>query len=212
MAALTATELVRAREEERTRLRRELHDGVGAALAGIILCLGAAQAGLPSAKRRVLADIERDLVELGRELRLLIDARRPPALHELGLVEALHRYAARTAAGTGLRITVTEDGGTADTPLAPEAELAAYRIVTEAVMNVVRHARATRCDVALARRGAYLHLSVCDDGIGLPAAPREGVGQRAMRERAAEAGGWCVWRRGPTGGTRVHCGLPLAER
>jgi signal transduction histidine kinase len=212
MAALIAPELTRAREEERSRLCRELHDGAGAALAGIILCVGAAQGAVVGVERQRLADIERDLVELGRELRMVIEARRPPALEELGLVGALHRRAGRTGAGAGLRIEVIEEPGTADEPLDPGRELAAYRIATEAMANVVRHAQATRCHVVLARDGESLHIRVRDDGIGIPAKPREGVGLGAMRERAAEFGGHCEWRRCPTGGTQVDCDLPLAGR
>jgi two-component system, NarL family, sensor kinase len=212
MDALIAQELTRAREEERTRLCRELHDGVGAALAGIILRVGAARGGLLGGERELFADLERDLVELGRELRLVIEARRPRALQELGLVEALRRRATSTAAGAGLAITVTEEPGAGEEPLVPGGELAAYRIVSEAVANVVRHARATRCDVALAREGNSLHIRVRDDGIGISAKPRERVGLEAMRGRAADLGGRCEWRRRPDGGTQVDCALPLAGR
>jgi signal transduction histidine kinase len=212
MAGLTAGDATHAREEERARLCRELHDGVGAGLAGIILCVGAAQSSVPGVAREVLADIEQDLVELGRELRLLIEDRRPPALQELGLVEALRRHATRTAAATGLKIAVTEETGTGDETLPPGREFAAYRIVTEALMNAARHARATRCDVVLAREAGFLHIRISDDGIGMAAGLQEGVGLRAMRDRAAELGGRCEWRQRPGGGTQVDCVLPLAGR
>jgi signal transduction histidine kinase len=126
MAALIAP-LTRVREQEHWRLCGELHDGVGAALAGIILCVGAAKGAVLGVERQLLADIEPDLFELGCELRLLIEARRPPELQELGLVGALRGHAGRTRAGARLRIDVIEEPRTADEPLDPGRELAAYR-------------------------------------------------------------------------------------
>lgn len=90
-------------------------------------------------------------------------------------------------------------------------DAAAYRIVTEAVTNVVRHSSATTCRVAVTAEGSALHLQVEDDGSGLPAQPRDGVGLVSMRRRAAELGG--TWTAGPRpgGGTRVEVALPLGR-
>jgi two-component system, NarL family, sensor kinase len=208
-AAMT---LVWAREEERGRLGRELHDGVGAALAAAVMTVGAARAGAGSGARGLLESLERDLLEVGRELRLVIDGLRPPALDELGLAGALRRHAARLAAGAGPRVTVREDPVVAAEPPPAWVELAAYRIACEALTNAARHARATRCEVTLARQGGVLRLTVCDDGVGLPAVRRDGVGLAAMRARAAELGGRCDWHPRPGGGTMVDCRLPLGER
>jgi signal transduction histidine kinase len=203
MAALIAPELTPVCEQERWRLCRELHDGVGAALAGIILCVGAAKGAVLGVERQLLADIEPDPFELECELRLLIEARRPPELQELGLVGALRGHASRTRAGARLRIDVIEEPRTADEPLDPGRELAGYRIATEAMANMVRHAQATRCDVVLCRDGNALHIRVRDDGICIPAEPWERVGLGAMRKRAAGAGGHCEWRRCRAPLTRV---------
>ena len=201
---MTAT--ARAREQERRRLSRELHDGVGAALSGMIMIVGAARSGADDSAREVLADIELGLADLVQELRHLIDELRPPALGEVGLVEALRRHAARLARGSGLRLRVSAD----ETAGLPEAvELAAYRIAAEAMTNTARHARAQRCDVVLARTGAELRIRVTDDGSGIRTTQPTGVGMAAARERAAELGGRCDWVAPARGGTILDCRLPL---
>ena len=202
--------LERARADERTRLYRELHDGVAAGLVGAILTAGAAHTAAAADHRTLLAGIEQDLIEVARELRVLIDGLRPPLLDELGVVGAIRRHAGRLEAGSGLRIDVIAGPGLVALPGA--VEHAAHRIAAEAVTNAARHAGATRCEVTLERAGDTLLLTVADDGSGLPAAPREGVGLTSMRERAAELAGRCEWRERPGGGTLVHARLPLAAR
>jgi signal transduction histidine kinase len=199
----------RVRQQERRRLSRELHDGVGAALAGVIMVVGAAQAGVSPGVSELLAGVERDLVEVARELRSLIEDLRPPALQELGLTGAVRRHAGRLAAGSRVTIAVHEEPELGAEWVPASVEHAAYRIVTEALTNVGRHARATRCEVTLAREDGALHVTVCDDGIGLPALHRDGVGLAAIRERAAELDGRCEWHARPGGGTRLECHLPL---
>jgi signal transduction histidine kinase len=206
--------LVTAREEERRRLRRDLHDGLGPALAGVILGLHAAAANVRRAPDRAveqLAGLAAQVEESVRDIRRLVYGLRPPALDELGLAQAIRREAARLEGGAGgLAIAVDVPAeGLGALPAAVEA--AAYRIVTEAVTNVSRHADARTCRVRLTRLAvpAGLEVEVRDDGRGVDGRPA-GVGLTAMRERAAELGGVCeVESLAP--GTRVHARLPIME-
>ena len=141
---------------------------------------------------------------------------RPPALDELGLVGAIFECAAPYRPWRGAPDGEDGDGGLRVVVEAPErlpplpaaVEVAAYRIVQEALSNVVRHAQAHTCVIRLAM-GDALHVEVADDGVGLPAARRVGIGLTSMRERAAELGGTCLVAALPTGGTRVVARLPL---
>ncbi len=200
--------LVTAREEERRRLRRDLHDGLGPALAAYTLKAGSAHALLerdPAAAGRLLKELEHDMENAVGDIRRLVYGLRPPALDELGLMGALRATAAAYRTN-GLRITMEAPD---QLPLLPAAaEVAAYRIAQEALTNVVRHARAQSCTVFLVLDGE-LRLEICDDGRGLPAERRLGVGFVSMRERAEELGGTCLIENSPTGGTRVVARLPI---
>lgn len=201
-------ELVNAREEERRRLRRDLHDGLGPRLASLTLRLEAARDGL--AREPESAALLGDLAERTRdaiaEIRRLVTDLRPAALDDLGLVPAIREVAAEYEHAGRLRIIV--DG---DLPALPAAvEVAAYRIAVEAMTNVVRHASARRCVISLAVDGSGdLLVDVTDDGNGFPPHPRGGVGLPSMRERAAELGGSFSVERSPAGGTRVRAVIPL---
>lgn len=201
--------VVRTREEERRRLRRDLHDGLGPTLAGTILQLGAAESLLrtqPQALEELLPTVAQELQGCVDEVRRLVDDLRPPALDQLGLVEAIRRRADRLAA-SGLRISVIAEGDLGHLPAA--VEVAAYRIVSEAVTNVVRHADAQHCEAALRLDGA-LTVEVADDGRGVATATgRVGVGLEAMQERADELGGWCAVSPRDGGGTLLTAHLPL---
>lgn len=205
--------LVRSREEERRRLRRELHDGLGPALAGMTMQVGAARALLTTQRERVdeaLREVEHQLQSCVVEVRRVVDDLRPSTLDQLGLVQAIkHRVAAFDTPGQSrLQIAVTADDGLGELPAA--VEVAAYRVVTEAVTNTVRHAGASRCDVTL-RAQDVLVVEVTDDGIGLPTHHQNGgIGLATMRERAEELGGTLTAGRLPGGGTRVRAELPLA--
>jgi signal transduction histidine kinase len=137
------------------------------------------------------------------DIRRLVYGLRPPALDELGLSGAVRQHA---AAIDGVQVVVDAPDDLA--PLPAAVEVAAYRIIQEALTNVVRHAAAQRCTIRLTRDDA-LCLEVLDDGRGLPAHYRAGVGLLAMRERAAELGGQCVIAPRAGGGTRVWAALPL---
>lgn len=209
--------IVTSREEERRRLRRDLHDGLGAQLAALIMQAGAARTQLrsdPEAADRELAELREELRAAVAEVRRLVQGLRPPALDELGLVGALRTRLARfDRGGTEADAPALEVSIEAEEPLpllSAAAEVAAYRIVEEAVTNVIKHARATRVTVAIRMEGGTLALSVADDGVGLaPAGDAAGMGLQSMRERATELGGSCAVARGADGrGTVVRVALP----
>ena len=206
--------LVTAREEERRRLRRDLHDGLGAQLAGLTVQTGVLRSLIPrdpAAAADLAAELRAELRTAIGDIRRLVHGLRPPALDELGLTGALQRLAERIGAdGSATRIQVR----TGNLPALPAAvEVAAYRIAQEALTNVVRHADAHSCTVAVAVAvavdGGQLAVSVSDDGAGLPAELVRGVGLSSMAERAAETGGCCEVVALPGGGTRVAARLPL---
>ncbi|GAA4093513.1 sensor histidine kinase [Nonomuraea soli] len=203
------TRLVSGVAEERRRLRRDLHDGLGPSLAAAALKVEAASNLLgrdPATARDVLGQVRSDLGSVIDDVRRLVHDLRPPALDRWGLVEAVRQEAARFGDG-GLEVRVHARGEAAGLPAA--AEVAAYRIVCEALVNVVRHANASTCEVHLAMTGMRLEVEVIDDGRGITPGSAPGVGLIAMRERARELGGDCVIARRADGGTRVHATLPL---
>lgn len=206
--------LVAAREEERRRIRRDLHDGLGPTLAAIGMRAEVA-ADLadhdPPGAARVLGELREDVHGALADVRRLVDALRPPALDELGLVGALQAQAERLG---GPRLDVAGRGELP--PLPAAVEVAAYRIASEAMTNAARHAGASSCTVRISAppagpgSGRALELEITDDGRGLPAAGiRPGIGLGSMRERAAEVGGTCRIEAMPAGGTRVFARLPL---
>lgn len=202
--------LVAAKEEERRRLRRDLHDGLGPTLAGLGLKVDTARLLVdadPQATKDVLAGVNQDIRATIDDIRRLVYDLRPPALDDLGLLGALRECAGRLDTPDHLVIHVA---ATEDLPALPAAvEVAAYRIGSEAVTNVVRHADARRCEVLL-RIGEDLQLSVIDDGVGLASDWRPGVGTQSMTERAAELGGHLTLTSGPGGrGTQVQTRLPI---
>ncbi|MFG2039393.1 sensor histidine kinase [Dactylosporangium sp. NPDC048998] len=201
--------LVTAREEERRRLRRELHDGLGPVLTAIGLTLDAARARIdtdPVAARHHVDGAKEAAGQALSDLRKVVHGLRPAALDDLGLVGALRSQADRLTAGSHLRCTI--DAG--DLPDLPAAvEVAAYRTAVEAITNVVRHSNGQHCRVRLSASARELVLDVGDDGTSAgPWLP--GVGVTAMRERAAELGGRCHAGPGPDGGA-VTAHFPLPE-
>jgi len=213
--------LVTTREEERRRLRRDLHDGLGSTLAALHLQAGAIRTlmrqDLDAADTEIL-DLQAEIRAAITDIRRLVYALRPPTLDELGLVGAIRQYAAQydTHSGSGgepasdLRVAVEAPE---QLPALPAAvEVAAYRIVQEALTNVARHAQARLCRICLSLPGGHdLQVEVIDDGVGLPKEPCAGVGLLSMRERAEEVGGTCVIEPAPGRGTRVLVKLPLPE-
>ncbi len=214
--------LVTAREEERRRLRRDLHDGLGPALASLNLKIDAARNLIsldPVTANALLADLKTQTQAAIADIRRLVYELRPPALDELGLVSAIREQGAQYDGNArGLRVSVV--ASPQDLPPLPAAvEVAAYRIALEALTNVVRHAHARRCEIRVAwndvggRKGSpLLQLEIVDDGVGLSPRHRTGVGLSSMCERAAELGGTCVIEAAVGGGTRVFARLPLPEK
>jgi signal transduction histidine kinase len=202
--------LILAREEERRRLRRELHDGVGPALAGLALSLGAAERAAVRSERAattLLSSMQEDVQVLLADVRRISHDLRPAALDELGLVGALQQRCEsltdRSGGGPVVRIEAQQ------IPALPAAvEVAAYRIATEALANAVRHADAAHCTVRLLADGC-LRMEIIDDGRGLPDRLVRGLGLDSMAERAAELGGSCVVE-SSNAGTTVRAELPLA--
>ena len=194
--------LVAAREEERRRLRHDLHDGVGPELAGMALqldSLSSRLAGDPelAARAERLRDQMRRTVA---EVRRAVDDLRPPALDQLGLAGALREH---LSAYGWVELQVGE------LPALPAAvEVAAYRIAGEAVANAVRHSGAQRCAVRVEAEEGWLVVEVVDDGQGLAPDAPPGVGLTSMRERAAEVGGRFEVGPGPDGGTVLRARLP----
>lgn len=209
---LSRQSLVSAREQERQRLRRELHDGLGATLAGVRLQVESARAASSSPRVVPLLDSAvGGVVQAVAEVRSITDALRPPALDELGLARALEPLAARTQT-PAMSVTVS----VAPLPgLDPAVEVAAYRIAAEALANAVRHSRGSRARLSVGVASGQLEVSVRDDGVGLGAASSSagtGVGLTSMRTRAEEIGGTLEVGDAPGGGTAVLARLPIAVR
>lgn len=200
---------VSVREEERRRLRRDLHDGMGPALAALALQAETARDLVPCDPAAAIALLDRLVPRLNEavaDVRTLVHDLRPPTLDELGLAGALRELAARFAAPhREVRVEVGELG-----QLSAAVDVAAYRIVAEAVANAVRHANPQTVTVAVHRNGKCLQVEVTDDGCGIdPAAPR-GIGLTSLRERSEELGGQCtVTPRPGSHGTEVSATLPL---
>ncbi len=200
--------LVTSREEERRRLRRDLHDGLGPQLAGFTLRLDAARNVLrrdPAAAEALLEDLGERAQAAVADIRRLVYGLRPPALDDLGLVPALRQHAAQYAP-SGLRVSV--EAPERVPPLPAALEVAAYRVAQEALANAARHANASACTVRLALENGSLFMEITDDGVGIPPERLVGVGLHSMRERAAELGGSFEVGPRPEGGTRVRIRLP----
>ncbi len=210
--------ILAAREEERRRLRRDLHDGLGQTLGAMAMTINMARVSLaksPATADDLLRELRTGMDAVAGDIRELVYGLRPPALDDLGLAGAVRALAEETLPrGTdGVEdVSVRVEGDLTGLPAA--VEVAVYRIVQEALNNVRRHARAARIRVVVTRTpardgGGELRVRIVDDGIGAPARPRAGVGVSSMRERAAELGGSCVITSPETGGTVVEARFPL---
>ncbi len=200
--------LIMAREEERRRLRRDLHDGVGPTLTGMSMQVHAARKSAhdPERVRQILDGIAKDLRLCTQEVRQLVDQLRPPELD--GGLEAALRSACRRF--NKQELTVELKVSDALTGLPAAIEVAAYRIVSEALNNTARHAQARTCVITI-ERARSLSIEVVDDGIGInpDSSGRSGVGLQSMRERALELGGNCLITSVEPHGTKVKVELPL---
>jgi two-component system, NarL family, sensor kinase len=197
---------ITALEEERRRIRRDIHDGLGPTLASVTMRLELARSLLhsdPTTAELVFDGLVQTHHHALRDVRRLIDGLRPPVLDQLGLLPALRERAARLCGS----VTITVDADEDVESLPAAAEVATYHIISEALTNVVRHSGATECAVRL-RRDDHVRIEVADNGVGLPPAYQAGVGLRSIRERCAELGGSADIRAGDSGGTVVTALLP----
>lgn len=207
--------LVIAREEERRRLRRDLHDGLGPALASLPLKIDAAIdliAEDENTSLKLLGDVKREAQNLVIDVRRVVNDLRPPALDELGLVAALRGAISHTSNHpNSTLITFEADPVPHRIPAATEA--AAYRITMEAVTNVIKHAQAGQCWVKLefVTHPPRLLMTIEDDGVGIPHPVTPNVGLPSMRERAEELGGTFEMRPRPAGGTCICVTIPIPD-
>ncbi|MCB0124487.1 MAG: sensor histidine kinase [Caldilineaceae bacterium] len=209
------TRLVTAREEERRRIRRDLHDGLGPTLANFAMRLEQAREALPPGATEsdaLLATLTTEAQAAIGDIRRLVYDLRPPDLDEYGLISALHEYLHRIQPrGVIIRL----DAPATVPPLPAAVEVAIYRIVQEAVNNGVKHAQADTITVTLTLLEddplpLSLQVEICDNGIGLAADHAIGIGLHSMRERAEELGGSYTIGNREKGGTTVVAQLPLA--
>jgi len=203
--------IVTAREEERRRIRRDLHDGLGPTLAAHTLQLDAAIDLVNTQPERtihLLGHLKTQSQELVADIRHLVYDLRPLALDEVGLVNAI-----RNTAVTSADCHCTVDAPEPLPPLPAAVEVAAYRIVSEALLNVMKHAHATRCRVFIGLSQAplqpHLTIQVEDNGVGIPTEPPQGIGLQSMRERAEELGGQFSITSTASSGTLISAQLPL---
>ena len=205
---LSRHRLVTAREEERRRIRRDLHDGLGPQLASQTLTLTAARRILqenPQAADDLLKEAIKHAQTATDDIRRVVYDLRPPALDDLGLKGAIQAHIHKIELG-GLEINLE----TPDTmPSLPAAvEVACYLIIQEALTNVIRHSNAKYCEIILSTNGS-LHIEIRDQGRGIPAQPNRGVGLDSMRQRAEELDGSFQIISTPTSGTKLIVDLPL---
>jgi signal transduction histidine kinase len=197
---------------ERSRIRRDLHDGLGPSLSGVALGLEALEAALPGdtgTAAELTVRMRTEVAGAVEDVRRIIEELRPAALEDVGLARALRERAASLTArsASGMVIDVSAAEPIPDLP--EQVETAAFRIAEEAMTNVVRHARASWCEVRLEVDGALV-VSVSDNGIGLPAQTRpDGIGLASMRQRADDLGGCCIVSPAAPSGVIVQAWLPL---
>lgn len=202
-------ELVVAREEERRRLREDLHDGVGPVLAGLAFTVDAAATQVAPHQTRLAAQLDSVRDQARRAIgnvRRVTRGLRPESLDELGLLGALEEIATRHPSAD---IRLELDGEMPWPALAAATEVAVLHVVEEAVANAVRHGAAESVHIELCAEGGVLTARVTDDGSGLPEAPRVGIGLESMRRRTEELGGRFTIGRTGEAGTRVHMEVPL---
>lgn len=198
-------QLVIAREEERRRIRNDLHDGLGPVLSGLKLRAETARnlVGDNPQVDALLADIAARTESAVTDVRRLVYSLRPPALDDVGLAAALQELGYQAELPVDVTLPATMP------PLSAAVEVAVFRITQEALTNVARHADATMARIELQAGETLLTLSISDDGSGLQPDARSGVGLRSMRERAAELGGAMTVDSREDIGTTIRVTFPL---
>jgi two-component system, NarL family, sensor kinase len=219
-----AAGLLRAEEEERARVSRELHDGVGQLIAAVNLELETVRAEAPEALQPRIDDLRTLATQIGGDLRRMAHELRPAILDELGLHDALTELTRRMSRPprstpglpAGLTITLAVRGNLVVLP--PDLRLCCYRVAQEALTNVVKHSGASRAEVHVDLDGHALRLAISDNGKGLPEAPRSGdgaqeptgIGLLSLRERVEAVGGSLHLSKAELGGALVAAELPVA--
>jgi signal transduction histidine kinase len=202
---------VAAQELERARLARELHDETGQALTSILLGLKSVEQAVATDEARAALAAVRDTVATTlQDVRRLAVELRPSALDDFGLVPALDRLVATFREQTGMQVDF--EAGVGDERFPPEVETSLYRIVQEALTNVVKHAGATRVAILIVRRGGSVAAVIEDDGRGFEparAVDGDGLGLTGMRERLALIGGSLRIESTEAGGTTVAAEVPV---
>jgi signal transduction histidine kinase len=208
--------LAHSREDERRKVQRDLHDGLGQQLGGLLLMLGVAQkqmAHKPDAVAPLLSDLQAMTTDIVSELRDMLAQLRPPLLQQYGFATGLRQLVSQSQqAVPNLCIHAHICDGLPALP--SPIEVAAYRIVQEALNNVLKHANATRCNVSVSTcdQTGCLWLRISDDGVGAGAqgvGNGTGLGLQTMRERAEELGGRFSMSQPPQGGTLVEVWFDL---
>ena len=207
--------LMKVQEEERTRIAGELHDGVLQRITSVSLRLGAAALALPtdSGPGAEVREVERNLIDVGAEIRQLSHELHPAALQEAGLPEALSSYCEEFTRLRG--IPVLYEGDNTVKELSPGVALCLYRIAQEALGNVAKHARAKQAQVRLTRINEYVRLLVSDDGVGFDPSRSEtsgGLGLINMRERVRQLDGTFEFASEPGRGTTIRVELAFRSR
>ncbi len=205
--------LVLTREEERRRIRRDLHDGLGPSLASQTFALDTALDLLetdPTAAADLLRGLKTQNQSLVADIRRLVYELRPPTLDELGLAQALAIHVQQLNGRHATQVHLHTPPETVEF-LAAAVEVAIYRLVQEGVNNVLRHAQAATCTVAIRTQQPLLTLTISDDGCGIPSQVQPGVGLTSMRERVEELGGTFAIAPQFPRGTLLTAVLPLSH-
>jgi two-component system sensor histidine kinase UhpB len=210
-----AAHALNAEEEERKRVARELHDETAQTLAALLIRLRVAR-GVedPGAREALLEEVRREVASALEGVRRFARGLRPPALDELGLIPALESHVRGVVESAGVPVQI--DAESLEARLSPQAELALYRIVQEALANAIRHAGATQVRVSIGRQGEVVTAGVEDDGHGFDRdhvmrAGGRGLGLYGMQERAAYLGGRVTITSRPGFGTRIQAEIPISE-
>ncbi len=210
-------QLLKAQEEERRRIARELHDEIGQSLTAVKINLQGATGGKSARSSSSYLRESVGLIDVVlRQVRNLSLDLRPSVLDDLGLAASVRSHLDRTSRRAGFVGSFAADPP--EIRLLPEIETECFRVVQEALTNVVRHAGARRVEVTLFRRGDLLELVVQDDGAGFDVAAARrraarggSLGLLGMQERAALLGGAITIEAVPGRGTKVHLRIPLAD-
>lgn len=209
-----SSRLMTVKEDEQGRLARELHDGFNQRLAALSIRLGSIRRELPGVgtdMHRELASAQDAVVELAKDLQRVARELHPSALEQLGLVPALQQHCREVREREGVTVHLTAQLG--DRSVEPNVGLCLFRIVQEALRNVVRHSKAEEADVVLQSQPDGLHLTIQDRGTGFDTnrVPERGLGLIGFKERVRPLGGTLSIRSEPGAGTLVQVRIPWAK-